>query len=92
MAKKITALQLNASNPTDLVTLAVGQPPVQLDGRIREDGVIVEIAHNTAGLSGIFLNQMISCYRVGLDSGVNIVIPSDEIKFIITTEDKVIGG
>jgi hypothetical protein len=91
MAKKITALQLNANNPSDLITVAIGQQPVRLDDGL-VDGVVTEIAHNEGGLNGLYKHMMNSCYRVGMDNGVHILIPSDEVKFIIVTEGEITGG
>jgi hypothetical protein len=93
MAKKITALQLDATNPSDLMTLAIGQVPMRLDGAVPQGvGTVVEIVHNEGGLSGLYKHRMKSCYRVGLDNGVNIVVPSDEVKFVIVTEGEISGG
>ncbi len=93
MAKKITALQLGATNPSDLVTLAIGQVPTRLDGVVPQGiGTVVEIVHNEGGLNGLYKHRMKSCYRVGLDNGVHIVVPSDEVKFVIVTEGEVTGG
>jgi hypothetical protein len=93
MAKKITALQLEADNPSDLVTLAIGQPAKRQDGAIQEEGVVVtEIVHNEGGLAGLYKHQMKSCYRVGFNNGVNVIVPSDQVKFLVVTEDEVVGG
>jgi len=91
MAKKITALQLNATNDSDLITLAVGQQPAKLSGAVVE-AVVTEIVHNEGGLNGLYKHMMNSCYRVGLDNGAHIIVPSDEVKFLIATEGGIEGG
>lgn len=91
MSKKITALQLDATNGSDLITVAVGQQPIKLDGSVVE-GIVTEIVHNEGGLNGLYKHKMKSCYRVGLDNGAHIIVPSDEVKFAVATEQGISGG
>jgi hypothetical protein len=93
MAKKITALQLEADNPSDLITLAIGQPAKRQDGGfVDQEVTVTEIVHNEGGLAGLYKHKMKSCYRVGFTNGANVIVPSDQVKFLVVTEDERVGG
>ena len=96
MAKEIVALVCKIDHPDDLKRVALGQPPLNSAGQPfgdwDGDTVAEEIKHNEPGLAGVYKNQQKACYRIGLSNGVDLTVPADNVRTIVTAEAPKVGG